>query len=242
MKARMTLCCRDKLANESMNKRQSKSRIDLSTDDEQLRNLRNSIGARLRGYRIHRNMSGVALAKAAGISAAMLSKVEAAVRIPSVPLLASLASSLNVEIGDLFGSTAGLREPVYLPAEQIESSGLKKDSKLVSIEQLGVVELPKMQIRLLRVRAAKGCNPTKPVQFDGFWIDHVLEGEIVLCIGDRDYHLRRGDTLTYRGEVPHYVKAFPAGATELLVVQGWINTNVSRGFKLDGALLAPGLR
>ena len=36
MKALMTLRCRDKLDNESMNKRQSKSRIDLSTDDEHM--------------------------------------------------------------------------------------------------------------------------------------------------------------------------------------------------------------
>jgi transcriptional regulator with XRE-family HTH domain len=222
-----------------MNKRQSHSDTQRSTsEDEQLNNLRNAIGARLRGYRIHRNMSGVALARAAGISAAMLSKIEAAARIPSVPLLASLATALQLEIGDLFGSTAGLKEPVYLPASRSDAKAHQsKDGGLVSIEQLGVVELQEMQIRLLRVRAAKGCSATKPVQFDGFWIDHVIEGEIVLCIGGRDYHLRRGDTLTYRGEVPHYVKAFPAGATELLVVQGWINTNASRVFKLDGALL-----
>jgi len=225
------------------NKRQPRSRIKPSAgEDEQLRNLRNAIGARLRAYRIHRNMSGVALAKAAGISAAMLSKIEAAVRVPSVPLLASLARALGVEIGELFGSTAGLMEPVLLPAGKTEKVEKRKDSKLVSIEQLGVVELSELQVRLLRVRAAKGCHPTRPVQFDGFWIDHVLQGEIVVCIGDCDYHLHRGDTLTYRGEVPHHVKAFPAGATELLVVQGWINTNASRDFKLDGALLAPGLR
>jgi transcriptional regulator with XRE-family HTH domain len=212
-----------------------------SGTDDPLKPLRGAIGARLRAYRIHRNLSGVALARSAGISAAMLSKIEAAVRMPSVPLLASLAEALGVEVGDLFASSAASKEPVWVSA-RADLPSPRRDRKLISIEQLGVMELPELQIRLLRVRAAEGCHPTRPVQFDGFWIDHVLEGEVVMCIGDRDYHLRPGDTLTYRGEVPHHVKAFPAGAAELLVVQGWINGNASRDFKLDGALLAPGLR
>lgn len=207
----------------------------------QIANLRKALGARLRGHRIHRNMSGVALSKAAGISGAMLSKIEAAERIPSVPVLAALAAALGVEVGDLFGSSAGLTEPVLVRAGQPPSTRTLHDHDLLHIEQLGVMELPEVQIRLLRMRAAKGCKTMKPVQFDGFWIDHVVKGELVMCIGEREYHLRAGDTMTYRGEVPHYGR-FPAGATEMLVVQGWINTNAQRKIKLDGALLSPGQR
>lgn len=204
-------------------------------------NLSKVLGARLRGHRIHRDMSGVALSKAAGISGAMLSKIEAAERIPSVPVLAALAAALGVEVGDLFGSTAGLTEPVVVRAGQPEKTRRPHDDDHLQIEQLGVMELPDVQIRLLRMRAAKGCKAMKPVQFDGFWIDHVVKGELVMCVGEREYHLRAGDTMSYRGEVPHYGR-FPAGATEMLVVQGWINTNAQRRIKLDGALLSPGQR
>jgi transcriptional regulator with XRE-family HTH domain len=204
-------------------------------------NLRKAIGARLRGHRIHRNMTGVTLSSAAGISGAMLSKIESAERIPSLPVLAALAAALGVEVGDLFGSSAGLMEPVVVRAGQPQGTQKPHEDDLLHIEQLGIMELPDVQIRLLRMRAAKGCKTMKPVQFDGFWIDHVVKGELVMCIGEREYHLRAGDTMTYRGEVPHYGR-FPAGATEMLVVQGWVNTNAQRKIKLDGALLSPGQR
>lgn len=207
-----------------------------------LANLRKAIGARLRAQRIHRNMTGVALARGAGISGAMLSKIEASERMPSVPVLAALAEALGVEIGDLFGSTASSMEPMLTRASESRASIQPRDPKHIWIEQLGVMEMPDIQIRLLRLRAPKGCRPTKPVQFDGFWIDQVVSGEVVVCIGERDYHLYPGDTLTYRGEVPHYLKAFPGGASEVLAVQGWINTNSTRRIKLDGALLSPGVR
>lgn len=207
-----------------------------------LRHLRNNIGARLRAVRFHRNLSGVALARAAGISGAMLSKIESAERIPSVPVLAALAAALGVEIGELFGSTAVLSEPVFIPAASSYGARPPENHKHLWIEQLGLVELPEVQVRLLHVRALRGCMPTQPVQFDGFWIDHVLDGEAVVCIGGRDYHLRSGDTLSYRGEVPHYMKAFPAGPAELLVVQGWTHTNAKSRIKLDGALLSAGAR
>jgi transcriptional regulator with XRE-family HTH domain len=207
----------------------------------QAANLSRVLGARLRGHRIHRDMSGVALSKAAGISGAMLSKIESAERIPSLPVLAALAAALGVEVGDLFGSSAGLTEPVVVRAVQPLSTRQQQEYDHIQIEQLGVMELPDVQIRLLRMRAAKGCKAMKPVQFDGFWIDHVVKGELVMCIGEREYHLRAGDTMSYRGEVPHHGR-FPAGATELLVVQGWINTNAQRRIKLDGALMSPGQR
>lgn len=205
-------------------------------------NLRKAIGARLRAHRIHRNMTGIALARGAGISGAMLSKIEASERMPSVPVLAALAEVLGVEIGDLFGSTASTMEPLLTRASSPGAGAPPHDPKHIWIEQLGVMEMPDVQIRLLRLRARKGCRPTKPVQFDGFWIDQVVSGEAVVCIGERDYHLFPGDTLSYRGEVPHYMKAFPAGACEVLAVQGWINTNSTRRIKLDGALLSPGVR
>lgn len=207
-----------------------------------LANLRRAIGARLRAHRIHRNMTGIALARGAAISGAMLSKIEAAERMPSVPVLAALADALGVGIGDLFGSTASTMEPVLTRAGGSRAATSPHDPKHIWIEQLGVMEMPDIQIRLLRVRAQKGCRPTKPVQFDGFWIDQVVSGEVIVCIGERDYHLYPGDTLTYRGEVPHHLKAFPAGACEVLAVQGWINTNSTRRIKLDGALLSPGVR
>ena len=172
----------------------------------------------------------------------MLSKIESAERIPSVPVLVALSRALGVEVGDLFGSTGTLAEPVLVSARDRQEVEQLHGENHFRIEQLGVMELPDIQLRLLRMRGDSRSRPTKPVQFDGFWIDHVLKGEIVLRIGEREYHLRAGDTLTYSGDVPHHLLKFPAGPTELLVVQGWLNTSKTNKLKLDGALLGPGQR
>ena len=215
---------------------------DETVESPQLARVRASLGARIRSHRIHRNLTGVSLAKTAGISGAMLSKIESSERIPSVPVLAALASALSVEIGELFGNSAMGAQPVFVPAGVSQQTRVHEDSPLLHVEQLGVIELPEIQLRMLRMTAGPRCGPTRPVQFDGFWIDHVLEGEILLTIGEADYHLRPGDTLTYSGDVPHCVRNFPKTPCVILCVQGWLNTSSTNRLKLDGALLAPGQR
>lgn len=204
--------------------------------------IRQRLSARLRGHRIHRNMTGTALARAAGISGAMLSKIESGERIPSVPVLVALSRALGIDVGELFGNTSASSAPVLITARDREAHDIQPDDNHIRIEQLGLMELPEIQIRLLRMTGNSRSRPTKPVIFDGFWIDHVLRGEIVMRIGSTEYHLRAGDTLTYRGDVPHHLVGFPGGETELLVVQGWMNSSVTNQIKLDGALIAPGTR
>jgi quercetin dioxygenase-like cupin family protein len=94
----------------------------------------------------------------------------------------------------------------------------------IQITLLGAMELPGIQIKLVRMRAEPGCRFPKPVQFDGFWIDHVIRGELVMQIGERRYHLRPGDSLTYRGEVPHEIVDMPGGPLEVLAVEGWLTS------------------
>ena len=154
----------------------------------------------------------------------MLSKIESAERLPSVPVLLLLAEALGVDLSELFGGPATSMEPELVARDQepvLPGGDLHEG---VHITQLGAMELPGIQIRLLRMRASPGCKFPKPVQFDGFWIDHMLRGELVMQIGGRRYHLRPGDSLTYRGEVPHEMVALPAGPIEVLAVEGWLNS------------------
>jgi transcriptional regulator with XRE-family HTH domain len=184
--------------------------------------LRQTLARRLRTHRMHQHMTASALAQAVGISKAMLSKIESAERMPSVPVLLLLAEALGIELPYLFGGPAASMEPELVSSgqEPVLPAGDLHDG--VQITVLGTMDLPGLQIRLLRMRATPGGPFPKPVQFDGFWIDHVISGELVMQIGERRYHLRPGDSLTYRGEVPHEVVELPAGPLEVLAVEGWL--------------------
>jgi transcriptional regulator with XRE-family HTH domain len=200
--------------------------IDDVADDGHPRvsHLRHTLARRLRTHRMHQHMTASALAQTVGISKAMLSKIESAERMPSVPVLLALAEGLGIGLADLFGVPAASMEPelVTHAQEPVLPGGDAHDGILVTL--LGSMELPGIQIRLLRMRAEPGCTVPKPVQFDGFWIDHVIRGELVMQIGERRYHLRPGDSLTYRGEVPHEMVDLPAGPLEVLAVEGWLTS------------------
>ncbi len=212
--------------------------IDDVADDGHPRvsHLRHTLARRLRTHRMHQHMTASALAQTVGISKAMLSKIESAERMPSVPVLLLLAEGLGIELSDLFGGPAASMEPelVSRGQEPVLPGGDLHDG--VQVTLLGSMELPGMQIRLLRMLAAPGCRFPKPVQFDGFWIDHVIRGELVMQIGERRYHLRPGDSLTYRGEVPHEMVDLPAGPLEILAVEGWLtSTGMNPGQAGKGA-------
>jgi transcriptional regulator with XRE-family HTH domain len=186
--------------------------------------LRHTLARRLRTHRMHQHMTASALAQTVGISKAMLSKIESAERMPSVPVLLALAEGLGIGLSDLFGGPAASMEPEFVARgqEPVLPGGDPQDG--IQITLLGSMELPGVQIRLLRMRAEPGCKFPKPVQFDGFWIDHVIRGELVMQIGERRYHLRPGDSLTYRGEVPHEMVDLPGGPLEVLAVEGWLTS------------------
>jgi transcriptional regulator with XRE-family HTH domain len=178
-----------------------------AADARQLR-LQSTIAARIRFFRLQRQMTGVALASAAGITKGMLSQVESASRMPSVPVLASIAEALSVTVGDLFGGSAATFEPVYTPAgcgRQVSYP----EPEGIAFEVLSTLRFPNLEVRALIAEPGRRWSK-RTTQFDGFWIDHVLTGELVLRVGGREYVLRPGDTLTYRGEVPHeFVRATP---------------------------------
>lgn len=186
--------------------------------------LRHTLARRLRTHRMHQHMTASALAQTVGISKAMLSKIESAERMPSVPVLLGLAEGLGIELSELFGGPAASMEPELVLRGHEPALPGSDQYDGVHMSLLGTMDLPGIQIRLLRMRASPGGRLPKPVQFDGFWIDHVVSGELVMKIGERRYHLRPGDSLTYRGEVPHEIAELPAGPVEVLAVEGWLTS------------------
>ncbi|MBI4728135.1 MAG: helix-turn-helix domain-containing protein [Acidobacteria bacterium] len=74
------------------------------------------LGARLREYRLRAELSQAGLARAAGISKAYLSELEAdAGRRPSADVLLRVADALSVTIADLLGRSVEPAEPARIP-------------------------------------------------------------------------------------------------------------------------------
>jgi transcriptional regulator with XRE-family HTH domain len=169
---------------------------------ERQRRVQMTFAARVQFFRHLRQMKGAELAAAAGISKAMYSQIESAVRVPSLAVIGNLAAALGVPIGDLFGGDAPNFEPIHTPAGQGQVASLPEDPR-AQFEWIGGAELGPVRVSAFIIgNVLKRFEGRSSDQFDGLWIEHVLAGEVVVEVGEREYHLEAGDTFTYRAEVP----------------------------------------
>ncbi|MGH2819386.1 MAG: helix-turn-helix domain-containing protein [Actinomycetota bacterium] len=107
------------------------------------------LGARLRGLRKQAGMTQASLARAADISKAYLSELEAdRGRRPSADVLLRLADALEVTIAELLGRQVGPEEPVRIP------KGLRAFA-----EERGLTE-EEVQM-MARIRLREGTPRTK---------------------------------------------------------------------------------
>lgn len=90
---------------------------DLSKDGpyERETRLRKSIGETVRYYRTHYQVNSAQLAKAAGISPAMLSQIENATVTPSLTTLRTVASALGVSITAFLKRSEEPRRVLFIP-------------------------------------------------------------------------------------------------------------------------------
>ena len=131
----------------------------------------------------------------------MYSQIESAVRAPSLGVIGNLAAALEVSIGDLFGDSAPAFDPIHTRAGQGRPVTLP-DYPESAFHWVGGAELGQMRVSAVLCSSLGRSTGELSLQFDGLWIDHVLAGDAVVEVGGRSYHLKAGDTLTYRAEVP----------------------------------------
>ncbi|MDX1402472.1 MAG: helix-turn-helix transcriptional regulator, partial [Kiloniellales bacterium] len=101
----------------------TKSKRDLSLAAESARQnntqeLEAAIGNQARRFRHELNMTVNEVAKLAGLSAGMLSKIENGMTSPSLATLKALSKALNVPVTSLFRQYEEQRDATYVRADQ----------------------------------------------------------------------------------------------------------------------------
>ena len=86
--------------------------------DERESDLEAAIGQQARQFRQELDMTVGELAKLAGLSVGMLSKIENGMTSPSLATLRALAEALNVPVTSLFRKYEEQRDATYVKAEQ----------------------------------------------------------------------------------------------------------------------------
>ena len=155
------------------------------------------IGPMLRAARLSKGLTLEAVATAAGITQGFVSKLERDQVSPSVATLVAICDAVGLRVGDLF-------EP---PKAMIVRAG---EGAPINFGGRGATETlitPGGQAALEVIRAS--IEPGGTGGDDLYVLDcdaefaFVLQGSVVVVIGQDEFPLGPGDAMTFRGRDPH---------------------------------------
>ena len=162
------------------------------------------LGNTIKELRQHHRLTIAEVAERAGISRGMLSKIENAQTATSLESLSKLAAALGVSVATLFRNynvPAGGAQLVKAGnGMQVVRRGTKSGHTyhLLAYDQ-GPQKL--FEPFLISMDDASEVFPT--FEHPGTEFIHMLEGKVEYRHGQHTYILEPGDSLTFRGDVPH---------------------------------------
>ena len=144
------------------------------------------------------------LAARAGISSAMLSRLETGRTSPSLETIVSLSSALGVRPSQLLQEIGVEDEGAQVVHSgqglEIVRRGTKRGH---TYHLLAAQRGPRKIFEPFLVTLTDKSEVFPGFEHPGTEFIHLLSGEIVYRLGRRSYHLRPGDSLTFRGDIAH---------------------------------------
>ncbi|MFC2971680.1 helix-turn-helix domain-containing protein [Azotobacter bryophylli] len=178
--------------------------MDKSTDPTPRLKLEQYLGMQLKRQRQAQELKIADVARIAGISQGMLSKIENAQVSTSLDTLSRLCDVLGMPMSKLFsqydqqGSSALLVKAGE--GMEVVRRGTEKGH---TYHLLNHVRGPKKNFEAYLVEMGDASEEFPTFSHPGTEFLHLLEGELAYRHGNQVYHMQPGDSLTFDGEVPH---------------------------------------
>ena len=162
----------------------------------------NSIGPKIRRLRKQWNLSLQQLADRSDVSTAAIHKVEQGTMVPTITTLLKLAAALDQPVSYfvdeeqespsyvVFTPAAG-RRSIYTPHEGLALEGISGPYGQYFVAT-AVAEV--------EPGASSG---EAPLRHAGEELIHILSGRLDVAVGDREFQLRRGDSIHFRTDHEH---------------------------------------
>jgi transcriptional regulator with XRE-family HTH domain len=172
--------------------------------DIQNKSLGRHLGSTIRQLRLQHNLTIAAVAERAGISRGMLSKIENSLAATSLETLEQLANALGVTLSKLF-------QNYNLPmgAAQLVKKGegmevVRRGTRVGHTYQLLAYDQgPRKTFEPFLITLEDSCEEFSAFEHPGTEFIHMLEGILEYRVGEETFVLNSGDSLTFRGEIPH---------------------------------------
>lgn len=167
-------------------------------------NVEMRIGGALRRHRTHSGLTLAELAVGAGISPAMLSRIETGAAAATLETLMRLAKTLGITVSSLFREIedVGGNAQVIKRGKGMEvvRSGTKKG---YTYKLLAYHQGPEKHFEPFLITMDHETKVYPEFEHPGTEFMYVLEGRMQYRHGDQVYMLEPGDAMTFSGQVPH---------------------------------------
>lgn len=164
-----------------------------------------AIGREVRTFRNKLNITASDLAKAAGLSLGMLSKIENGVTSASLTTLQRLSKALGVPVTSLFRRFEERRDAVFVKGGEglvIERRGTRAGHQYQLLGHTGGVT-GAVVVEPYVITLTKESDVFPLFQHAGLELIYVLEGEVVYRHADKLYAMKPGDSLFFDADAPH---------------------------------------
>ena len=162
-----------------------------------------AIGHQVRQYRQQLAMTVAEVAKLAGLSPGMLSKIENGMTSPSLATLRGLSEALNVPVTAFFRKYEEQRDATHVRAGEglmIERRGTRSGHQY---RLLGHSLRGKVAHEPSLVILTEESEVFPLFQHPGSEFIYILEGEVMYRHADKTYRLGPGDSLFFDADAPH---------------------------------------
>jgi quercetin dioxygenase-like cupin family protein len=164
-----------------------------------------AVGEKLRALRLRKKMGLVELGKHSGLSPAMLSKIERGRLVPTLPTLLRIALVFSVGLEHFFS------DPAKRPALAVVRKGDRqrfpeRQGEKQPAYWFESLDYPAVERKLNSYYVEFDEVPVERVrrhQHPGAEILYVIEGRLVLRVGEADHELSAGDSIYFDSSVPH---------------------------------------
>ena len=162
-----------------------------------------AIGREVRTFRKMIDLTVAELAKLAGLSTGMLSKIENGLASPSLATLQSLSTALHVPVTAFFRKYEEERDATFVRSGEgltIERRGTRAGHQY---QLLGHSVGKSIALEPYLITFTDKSEVFPLFQHSGMEFIYMIEGEVLYRHGDKTYPLTPGDSLFFDGDAPH---------------------------------------
>jgi len=178
-----------------------------------------AVGHALNRLRQERGLTVTALAAEAGVSPAMVSRIENAQVSPSLATLSALAGALSVPVMALVAQHDQVSDVHHVTAGQGLPSRRVTPDHSHEYLLLGKHGGPGGRFEAARIRIEAADAGTLPAyQHEGYAFIHVVSGAATYRCGGQTFPLGPGDSLSFDAKLPHGFAEITGDHIEFLTV------------------------